>query len=208
MSVGLGPSEGWCSGMTTRDQFITAATQVFAARGFYGASIASIADALQLTKQALLHHFGSKEKLYAEVLKRISERLMLELETSRSTQGKPAAQLEAFMVAFYRSSYERREETQLLMRELLDNKRRAETARSWYLKPFVQTLTSMLKRTPRWRRRSDAATLACVYQLLGAVNYFAVSEPTLTQMLGKRAFVDMQGAFESELRTLVRLRVG
>lgn len=55
-----------------RERFIEAATDVFAERGFYGTSIAAIADALPLTKQALLHHFGSKEKLYAEVLKRKS----------------------------------------------------------------------------------------------------------------------------------------
>ena len=58
----------------TREQLLESATRLFAARGFYGASLANIADELGLTKQALLHHFGRKEKLYAEILSRIGER--------------------------------------------------------------------------------------------------------------------------------------
>ena len=54
----------------TRKALLDAATRLFASAGFHGASLANIADALGLTKQALLHHFGAKEKLYGEVLVR------------------------------------------------------------------------------------------------------------------------------------------
>ena len=62
--------------LSTRDQFIAAAQHLFAEKGFYGASIAAIAEELGLTKQALLHHFGNKEKLYGEVLQRLSGELL------------------------------------------------------------------------------------------------------------------------------------
>ena len=62
--------------MKTRDQLLAIAATQFAQKGFYGASIASIADELCLTKQALLHHFGSKEKLYGEVLQSISSQTL------------------------------------------------------------------------------------------------------------------------------------
>ena len=42
----------------TREQLLESASQLFAAKGFYGASLANIADELGLTTQALLHHFG------------------------------------------------------------------------------------------------------------------------------------------------------
>ena len=51
----------------TRERLLDQAEPLFAERGFYGVSIAAIASELGLTKQALLHHFGSKEKLYGEV---------------------------------------------------------------------------------------------------------------------------------------------
>ena len=43
----------------TRRMFLDTARRLFAGKGFYGASLANIADELGLTKQALLHHFGS-----------------------------------------------------------------------------------------------------------------------------------------------------
>ena len=60
----------------TREKLLQAAVEQFAERGFYGASIAQIAGELDLTKQALLYYFKRKEDLYAEVLKRISDRLI------------------------------------------------------------------------------------------------------------------------------------
>ncbi len=58
----------------TPAELIAAATRLFAARGFYGVSIAAIAEELGITKQALLHHFGNKEKLYSAVLEGIAAR--------------------------------------------------------------------------------------------------------------------------------------
>ena len=191
----------------TRERFISAATKIFAERGFYGTSIAAISDALPFTKQALLHHFGSKEKLYAEVLKRISDRLTGELEAVRERFVDPRERLEATFVEFYRASIERPDDTQLLMRELLDNKRRAETSRTWYLKPFLETLAEMVMSIPAASKRSRHAALSIVYQLLGAVTYFVVSEPTLTQMFGKREFAKLRASYESELRTLIAARL-
>ncbi|MDJ0940007.1 MAG: TetR/AcrR family transcriptional regulator [Woeseiaceae bacterium] len=191
----------------TRERFISAATKAFAERGFYGTSIAAIADALPYTKQALLHHFGSKEKLYAEVLKRISDRLMAELEGVRERALDPRDRLEETFVEFYRTTIERPDDTQLLMRELLDNKRRAETSRTWYLKPFLESLVDMVVEEPSTNTRSRHVALAVVYQLLGAINYFAVSEPTLKRMFGGEEFSKLRGNYEAELRRLIAARL-
>ena len=191
----------------TRERFISAATDAFAERGFYGTSIASIADALPFTKQALLHHCGSKEKLYAEVLKRISDRLVKELEATRQQFADPREQIEQTFAAFYRSSVEHPVDTQLLMRELLDNKRRAETSRNWYLRPFLDTLTDMVKKDPSANISSSPRALAFVYQLLGAITYFVVSEPTLTQMYGRKEFSRLRNGYEQELRKLILARL-
>ena len=191
----------------TRERFIDAATKTFAERGFYGTSIAAIAESLPFTKQALLHHFGSKEKLYAEVLKRISDRLMNELEGISSRFPDPRERFEETFIEFYRSSLDNPNDTQLLMRELLDNKRRAETSRSWYLKPFLETLAGMVTELPAKKKTTKPAALAIVYQLLGAINYFAVSEPTLTQMYGKTGFKKLKTSYIGELRSTIAARL-
>ena len=51
-----------------RRRCIAAATQLFAAHGFDGTSVQAIADAIGVTKQAVLHHFASKEALREAVL--------------------------------------------------------------------------------------------------------------------------------------------
>ena len=94
------------------------------------------------------------------------------------------------------------------MRELLDNSRRAETSRTWYLKPFLETLTDMIMDDTVTNIDSKHTALSVVYQLLGAINYFAVSEPTLSRMFGKKDFSRIRRSFESELRTLISARLG
>lgn len=191
----------------TRERFIEAATSAFAERGFDGASIAAIAEALPYTKQALLHHFGSKEKLYAEVLKRISDRLMLEMEDFGANEPDPRKRLEETFIGFYRSALEHPDDTQLLMRELLDNKRRARVSRTWYLKPFLETLTARVRDVSGTRFRTRQAALAFAYQVLGAITYFAVSEPTLKQMFGKAEYSKLRSRYEAELRALIASRL-
>ena len=192
----------------TRAQLIRTAERLFAARGFYGASIAAIAEELGLTKQALLHHFGTKEKLYGEVLAGISARFAEAVATAWSEAATPEDQLEAVILGLYDRAVAEPEEAQLLMRELLDNRRRAEQAGTWYLKPFLESLVAIARHCGRWRRSSDAAALAGVYQLLGAVSYFAVSEPTLARMFGKTAFDALRKAYPRELTRLVRATLG
>src|SRR4029453_11517983 len=102
------------------------AKRLFAERGFYGTNIASIASELGLTKQALIHHFGTKERLYGEVLAHMADRLTDVVDDARSTDPNPLRQLEELLSDLYRRSFDHPADTQLLMRELLDNKNRAE----------------------------------------------------------------------------------
>lgn len=187
----------------SRSEFLTAAKRLFAQRGFYGTSIASIATELGFTKQALLHHFGTKEKLYGEVLAQISDRLARDVREARSADPEPRRQLESLLLKLYRNSVDHPDDTQLLMRELLDNKGRAEQAGNWYLKTFLDSLTSMARDVPEREALSEPEALARVYQALGAINYFAISEPTLKQMYGKRAYGRLQSQFPRELKRLV-----
>ncbi len=188
----------------TRELLLAAAKRQFASKGFYGASIAGIAEELQLTKQALLHHFGSKEKLYGEVLQLISDQLSSDISQARARESAPLDQCVGALLAFYTSALEGTDSTQLLMRELLDNKRRAEHAGNWYLKSFLDTLAAMVKSVPGREDMSDSDALILVFQLLGAVNYFLISAPTLQRMFGKANYGRMKKRYPEELERLAR----
>ncbi len=191
------------AGEDTRVALLEAATRQFARRGFYGTSIASISDELGLTKQALIHHFGSKEKLYGEVLQQIADQLLANVVEATSDESEPRRQIERLLELLYESRKTSPEQTQLITRELLDNRPRAEHAGTWYLKSFLSAVVALVRRVPGWDSVSDAEVLAAVYQLLGAVNYFAISEPTLARMFGKPAYRALEEAFPAQLRALV-----
>jgi AcrR family transcriptional regulator len=59
----------------TRERILSAALQEFAANGFAGARVDSIARRAAINKRMLYHYFGNKEHLFREVLRRkITER--------------------------------------------------------------------------------------------------------------------------------------
>jgi TetR/AcrR family transcriptional regulator len=53
----------------TRKKILEAARDEFAARGFAGGRIESIAQRAGVTKQLIVHHFGNKEALFEETLR-------------------------------------------------------------------------------------------------------------------------------------------
>lgn len=192
---------------STREQFIHAAQRLFAERGFYGVSIAAVADELGLTKQALLHHFGSKEQLYAEVLQQLSAALLARTREIVARATEPAVRLEELVVAQYRGQMSDQHAARLIMRELLDNEQRAARAGNWYLKPYLDLLVDTALQIEVLRGIGAERALAVIYSFLGAAHYFAVSQPTLRRMYGAGAFDATRDAYEEELRTLIRLRL-
>ncbi len=179
----------------TRTQFVAAATKLYAERGFYGTSLAAVANELGMTKQTLLHHFGTKEKLYGEVLQHVCAPMIATVNAAQT--------LEAAFITIGELIGEAPENTQLLMRELLDNKRRAEDAHNWYLKPFLDRLLGLLREKPGLETLRDAEALTLIYQLLGAINYFAISKPTLSQMYGTETYSAMEKTYRASIERLL-----
>lgn len=189
--------------LDTRERFIAAASKLFAEKGFYGASMDQIACELNLTKQALIHHFGTKEKLYGAVLNEISQRLLGELEVHGANDpDEPEQAFTNAVLRIYQATQERQTDTQLLMRELLDNRRRTAQAGTWYLRPFLDGLHQFLRQVPQWRDADQNLIATHIYQILGAINYFSVSGATLEKMYSAEHVSAMRDAFPERLRRM------
>ena len=193
--------------MDTRERLIRQSTRQFAEKGFYGTSIASIAEAIGISKQALLHHFGSKEALYAAVLVRISDDALARCRSIDDEASTAEENLEAVIVDHYRNAMNKTAEAKLLMRELLDNEPRAAGSESWFLKSYLDGLVRTLRKVDGFSSYSSSQALVVVYQLLGAANYFCLSMPTLRKMYGAKNFDTAREAYENELVALVRARL-
>lgn len=59
----------------TRDEILIAAAQVFRQKGFHGASMSDIAEAVNLQKASLYHHVSSKQEILLELLDRALQML-------------------------------------------------------------------------------------------------------------------------------------
>jgi TetR/AcrR family transcriptional regulator, cholesterol catabolism regulator len=73
----------------TRESILEAAAQVFRQKGFHGASMQDIAEAVNLQKASLYHHVSSKQEILLALLDRALE-LLLERISTISDQPIPA----------------------------------------------------------------------------------------------------------------------
>lgn len=75
--------------LMTREDILEAAAQVFRLKGFHGASMQDIAEAVNLQKASLYHHVSSKQEILLELLDRALE-LLHERIAEISVQKIPA----------------------------------------------------------------------------------------------------------------------
>jgi len=64
----------------TRDDILDAAAQVFRQKGFHGASMADIAETVQLQKASLYHHVSSKQEILLALLDRALDMLFEQID--------------------------------------------------------------------------------------------------------------------------------
>lgn len=97
----------------TATRILDAAEQLFAVKGFNATSMRAITDKAQVNLAAVNYHFGSKDNLIFQVIKRgiqpinqsRIEQLEAQLESYDHIQGEPLA-LDGVLDAFYRPAFE------------------------------------------------------------------------------------------------------
>jgi AcrR family transcriptional regulator len=84
----------------TREMILEAAAQVFRQKGFHGASMQDIAEAVNLQKASLYHHVSSKQEILLALLDRALE-LLLERISAVANQRIPADEKLQKMIRVY-----------------------------------------------------------------------------------------------------------
>ena len=189
----------------TKTALIEVAHKLFADRGYDGVSIADIAGELGITKQALLHHFGNKEKLYGKVLEGVSERLGEIIQAHENKSDTKREQFFSILHDLYEHMNTQKHDARLIMRELLENQPRIEDKQKWYLRPFLEKLTELIREITIKEQLSSEEGLTRTFQILGAINYFAISDPTLKKMFGKQTYSDVEQLFFNQLKLMYAL---
>ena len=84
----------------TRDDILDAAAQVIRQKGFHGASMADIAEAVKLQKASLYHHVSSKQEILLALLDRALD-MLIEQIGAVASQNLPADEKLRQMIRAY-----------------------------------------------------------------------------------------------------------
>lgn len=161
--------------MARRDDILDHAERLFTAQGFHGTTLAEIAKAAGLGNAGLIHHFPSKQKLYRDVLKRVATDLETEVESALTDVTTPLERLRAVARAIVKWSTTTGR-SQLLVRELLDNASRLESARSLPLSRFVLSCTEIAKAA------GMRHPFVVISRIFGTIAYAQIARPTFARM--------------------------
>ncbi|WP_204114400.1 TetR/AcrR family transcriptional regulator [Shimia biformata] len=162
-----------------RSHYVEIATAGFSDHGFHGLSLAALAKMAGVSKQAFLHHFRSKEGLYAEVLTDLSNRLLARLEGFSHLP--PAERLAGYLEATFLDQTGNPQDARLVVRALLDS---PGDAALYPLQPYLDALMAQARDIPAWRDATEADLFAALYQLIAITQYVAISTATVTGMYG------------------------
>ncbi len=112
-----------------RDRILTAALGVFAARGVGASSVQDVADAAGMSKQALMHHFPTKERLREGVFDLLAQQLRQQLPAAASELvSRSHDRYRTLIEVVLRRFTENRELARFLVFELLE---RPEAVSAW-----------------------------------------------------------------------------
>ena len=174
----------------TRLRIVEAATKLFARKGFYGTSIAALAEATGLTKGAFYHHFESKEAIFFAVVETV--RALWARGVAREVaRGKGAlAQIETLLDSHTRLLSEN-EMLCLVMSNLMLEMEDLNPAYAKVLQQVYRDLTLFIERIVREGQKA-AAIRSDLNPRLVAINIVAMLKgigcsPALSRMGADRA---------------------
>lgn len=104
------------TGQERREQLLLIGRELFAERGFEATSIEEIAQRAKVSKPVVYEHFGGKEGLYAVVVDREMQRLMVRV-TEALDASHPRAMLEQAAVALLTYIEDEQEGFRILVRD-------------------------------------------------------------------------------------------
>jgi TetR/AcrR family transcriptional regulator len=176
---------------------LAAAEHLFADRGFEGTTLRDVSAAVGITSAALIHHFGTKERLYGMVLERVGNSLdSYVVEVSEPVSINAVARM---FERFLDWSFDHQHLAQLLLRELMENRSRLSRARRMHMLSLITSYVEQIQQGQKSGifRQFDAELF--VYYTLGAITHFSAAAPTIDRML-RVDFGDAISRFRLTLR--------
>jgi len=101
----------------SRDEILEAAAQIFSQKGFHGASMQDIAEAVNLQKASLYYHVNSKQEILVELLDQALENVSAKMQRVLDTPDLPDVKLRQAMRVYMTTLLERGDMASVLLLE-------------------------------------------------------------------------------------------
>jgi AcrR family transcriptional regulator len=184
----------------TQERLLLEAERHFARKGYAGTSMRDLGSALGIAASSVLHHVGSKRKLYAGVLQRISVSVATVLQ--HIDRSDPAEAMRQLAERFLIWSELHPDYVEIVLREMMENPARIEDVHRWQLADFLQQAVRFTSDAIDGDKTKGIDPDMLLLVLLGSVSYFHIALRTFSAIRGgearelKRRFI---GTLESLL---------
>ncbi|APR85433.1 Transcriptional regulator, TetR family protein [Minicystis rosea] len=128
-----------------RVAIVRAATRLFAAKGFDGTALQEIADAVGVTKPAVLHHFPSKEHIRQAVLGEVLEHWQATLPRLLLAASAGKGRFEAVFGELYRFFASDADRARVILRECLDRPAEARKLLVGPVRPWLDAVAGYIR---------------------------------------------------------------
>jgi len=155
----------------SRDLILESAAQVFCQKGYNGASMADIAEAVGLQKATLYHHFGSKQEILAELLDRAMAIVMENMAQVMQLDSSPDEKLKNAMRTYLQVLCEQPDLSSVLLFEYRSLEKELYKRHIHNRDKFEKMWRDLVKEGIDSGRMQGESVSMTVWALLGVMNW-------------------------------------
>jgi AcrR family transcriptional regulator len=171
--------------LSTREAIIVEARRCFAEHGYEGTSLNEIAEAVGIRRPSLLHHFPSKDAIYAEVFRISLAEWSVRVEDAVGQGAEGWQKVDLVITTGFRFFQENPEFVRIISREALDDGANLGIDLGAALRPYLQRAMGWFEReiaAGHFRRVDTEQLLITAYSIM--FGYFSEA-PFLTSLLDR-----------------------
>ncbi|MCA9772900.1 MAG: TetR/AcrR family transcriptional regulator, partial [Myxococcales bacterium] len=174
--------------LDTRTRIVAAAADLFAEKGYNGASLREIADRVGIRTPSLFYHFKSKGELYQAILETIFGDLNEVIEGALRAEGGYEERLVVLADAYTRHTARHRNFSMMFFREMLDNRDGLQETSRRYIFPSVERVARFLREGQAAGAFREVDPLHFIMSFIGMTVYYYAAAPIISPLTSEHVF--------------------